>query len=209
MMGTNIRDASSAIFYRMLRPEYLRYLKMTGRSSPLSADSLSMWGAAHGHQTEAHLHCQRVHQASLIMFNEVIPQFATQLASSRVAIDRVTLTRDMHARGINMRHLGFVLLCLPIDATQLRRLVLVEMVSRTLKNILRGRLRTRHEADGVKVSEFHSRQTIRDFLNIISSPYDSSSKLLWWRYDMPREIGCRLVCQTNLGGEFLSNCVDA
>lgn len=146
------------VFARLLRPEFLAALKEAGRP-PLSPDALSAWGGTGG---EADLHNERVAAATRHLVAEVVPDYARDLdsiapaapgkaapataaASSNPRRHRLRqlaepVSEELHARGINMRHAG--LLRSHVRANEVARdALLVEVVSRTLKQMLRGSLR--------------------------------------------------------------------
>lgn len=168
------------------------------------------------------MHGERLNEATRILLHEVIPAFAEQLAASapsqaaapptaplplsrhaslkreqlarRVPIDNASLPRALHSRGINIRHLGWVWRCVPAHKPEVRQVLLVEMVARTLKNMLRAVLRNAHQSDGAKISEHRLRQLIVHFLNRVTNPAEQEVMAFWGR-DMPRNLAERFGTQ--------------
>jgi hypothetical protein len=102
------RDNPNAIFFRLLRPEYLRHFKTQYPHLPLSPDALSRWGGGHGSAR----HNANVAFATRELLNRV-KAFATQLlAMPRTELialaESDSLSFEMHSHGINVRHLGLL-----------------------------------------------------------------------------------------------------
>lgn len=70
-----------------------------------------------------------------------------------VWLPSLNLKQAFHDEGINLRHLGLVRARVDPALVELRRLLLVEMVKRSLKRVLRAKLRHLHRTNG------HGRQT--------------------------------------------------
>lgn len=103
----------------------------------------------------------------------------------------------LHTQGINVRHLGLLRSLLsadnivsscvisPFDTEGSfqhgREILLMEMVHRTLKNMLRHRMRSRHREQVSEPSHFAMRSYIAEFFNdIIGSPTRSSESEAFW-----------------------------
>ncbi|KAJ2121470.1 Intracellular distribution of mitochondria [Coemansia sp. RSA 720] len=87
-----------------------------------------------------------VRSASQFLQNISVPGLARDLASYTTSpLSGDALVTAMHQRGINMRYLGRIADLLPADVksvTNVRRLVIFEMVARATKHIIRGLFRS-------------------------------------------------------------------
>lgn len=108
------RDQS--VFWRFLRPEFLRSFP-----KPLSPDACS---AVVQDLPDRRMHYDNLVEASSLLVGKVIPELAETLVARDYFIPLsegmgVDLSKDLHARGINMRHLGYIrsLLWRPIPGT--------------------------------------------------------------------------------------------
>jgi len=121
-----------SFLYKLLRAELVsRYPK------PLSSDAYSLFGKDNSTEHDA-----EVTEATMFLFNQVIPDFANTL--SRMDESILTASRfieELHRAGINIRHLGRVRACIPTESGRLRDIILEELICRSLKNDLRRRLR--------------------------------------------------------------------
>eukprot|EP00466_Bigelowiella_natans_P018136 jgi/Bigna1/77067/fgenesh1_pg.45_\ len=70
----HLNRPSQAVFFRMLRPEFLQYLKENGHP-PLSCDALTNWGQSY---TDRHEHNDRLRKATRILVEKLIPAFAEE-----------------------------------------------------------------------------------------------------------------------------------
>lgn len=112
--------------YRLFRPEFVaKYPK------PLCPDAYGGWPLENRQQYEAD-----VDEATQTLLNEACPKFAATLDENPTQEDLDTMA---HRAGINMRLLG---VCLGSSRNPLSRMLLIsEVVSRTIKNVLRHRMR--------------------------------------------------------------------
>jgi len=94
-----------AIMWRLLRPEILK----TG-PSPVSPDSYSLFSDSAG-PDQADIHDSVCDKATDRLLRVVIPAFAEELCKwpgDQDVITTISWSREMHSRGINLRHLGFL-----------------------------------------------------------------------------------------------------
>jgi hypothetical protein len=95
---------SQAVFFRLLRPELLQYLKRHNLSPPLSPDALTAWGQL---DRDADAHNAAVRTATRVLLERVIPDFARWLVGlTPKQLESLRLSEECHRRGINMRHLA-------------------------------------------------------------------------------------------------------
>jgi hypothetical protein len=137
----HLTSHSQSLFVRLLRPELLTYLRLKG-SNALSPDALSAWSAG---DEDATRHNADIDNATSILINEVIPSYAAELTSSihtsrEALLLAPSLSSQLHQRGINVRHMG-LLRSKVRHPSPSSTLLLVDMVQRTLKNMLRLGLR--------------------------------------------------------------------
>jgi hypothetical protein len=179
-----------SVLFRLLRPEFLQTLKNDGMSSfceqvstrlsfggmictgspPLSPDAFTLWGAI-----DHVAHNTHVERATTNLLTHVIPSFVKHLeAMSFEELKLLALNREFHRWGVNIRHMGIVRASLVnIHA---RHMLLVDMVARTLKNIMRQSLRNemRRQA-GVGNAYGHVyRELMVTFLNMVSGAHKKS-----------------------------------
>ena len=158
-------------------------MRRSGGFPPLSSDALSGWG---GGSEAAVQHNERVRQATHHLLTVHIPAYAARLDSmdSTGAIVE-PLSQEIHRQGINVRHMG-MLRSLVRTNEAARLTLLVEIIARTLKNLLRAWLRQPVETLEIRrilggsagfasssalqaASAFIARRKIARFLNLMCS----------------------------------------
>jgi hypothetical protein len=132
--SSHLTNRPQAIFYRLFRPEYLQLRKRAGLP-PLSADALSNWG-----REGCEMHNPAVQSATIHLLQQVIPSLARDLDSRSVSALRVPVSEAVHRRGVNIRHIGLLRSYIRVNM-EAKETLLIEVVSRALKNLLRQRLR--------------------------------------------------------------------
>jgi len=132
------------LLYRMLRPELLQKLKSSDKFNMLNPDVYTMWGASDPNKKKQGLEVSR---ATEYMLTTLIPLFARKLRMGEIKI-REPISSLLHQNGINVRHIGVlrkeVLIGLNSDsddAISAANVIMIEMVARTLKNLIRKALR--------------------------------------------------------------------
>jgi hypothetical protein len=104
LICSHLPHSQQSIFSRLLRAEFLQYLRREKLSPALSPDSLSGWG-----ECGARDHNADIHQATAILIHKVLPEFARWLGGQSVhTLQHIRLTEELHIRGINIRHCGLV-----------------------------------------------------------------------------------------------------
>jgi hypothetical protein len=187
-------DPSGAMLYRLMRLELVkRWVR------PLSADAFSNMG-----RHNAREHNSEVTEAFGVLMNEVVPSFAvTWSASLRALVDKgratdldsVSILDDLvlqlHARGINVRHLGAVRAATDDDGA--RALILTEAMARVAKNSLRALLRRDARRSGVPCRERFSALALA-FLNLCLRPLgDARATQFWDDVEMQAEHKFKLL----------------
>lgn len=93
----HLKREEHSVFYRLLRPEFLRYLKEKDISPPLSSDGFTAWGAADPKFRE---HCMEIRRATVVLVRKVVPEFAiwleTALESKERTPEDLVLSVEMH-----------------------------------------------------------------------------------------------------------------
>lgn len=105
---THLTQASSAIFFRMHRAEFLDYLKSkqdVSKFPPLSPDAFSIWG-----KKGAEIHNKNAHLASDHLIRVRIPELVAFMQSSEHLPGN--LGQVLQQWGISVRHLGLVRACI-------------------------------------------------------------------------------------------------
>lgn len=138
---TPVADEPRSIFYKFFRPEFVLSYK-----KPLACDSFTAWGKSDPMFSSNN---KDIVDAFLYLRSFIIPSFADVLDKKVAQLPRQTdgyawwsqekPLETMHAMGINIRHLGLVRShCVNEFA---RRMILNEMLARTVKNMIRRHLR--------------------------------------------------------------------
>jgi hypothetical protein len=131
------RRTAAAIFVQMLRPEFVSKYRV-----PLCSDAFSGFrDRSNKHRDEKDI----VRACKDLSW--LIPRFAAELSElveqkmqqEEIAVVQASLSRLLHSKGINLRHLGA--LFVEASSGSCRMLLLIEMVSRAVKVLCRKRLR--------------------------------------------------------------------
>ncbi|CAM9859639.1 unnamed protein product, partial [Chrysoparadoxa australica] len=108
---------------------------------PLSPDALTAFSRA---DPKAEIWNREVAEATDLLMRSVIPGLAQELCHlSPTALAELRVSAFIHAYGVNCRHLGLVRACIPVQAegsataAQVRELLLLEIVARTIKQLVR------------------------------------------------------------------------
>lgn len=134
-----------AVLARLLRPELV-----AKNPVPLSSDAFTRFGWA-----DAKLHNQEVNDATQRLFAVAIPAFAKTLDEDYFkfklnAVSDLRLAKKLHVEGINIRFMGR---CRNLCASNAsRKLLLHNMVTRSLKTVIRSVCRDTHFSASEKVS---------------------------------------------------------
>ena len=99
-----------AVFFRLLRPEFLQILKNTNALPPLNSDGLTNWARL---EPNVQSHNADIKHATQIMIQDLVPKFASWLqqwvlTASHQEKSNIQLATLLHKRGINVRHIGLV-----------------------------------------------------------------------------------------------------
>ncbi|GAB5355140.1 hypothetical protein AAMO2058_000180600 [Amorphochlora amoebiformis] len=186
----HLHKKRQAVFFRMLRPEFLQWLKKNHRPNKpdekfpaLSCDALTRWGQG---AQDAEEQNNRVREATTILVNKVIPEFAaTFVQKTPRQLRDIQVSEELHRNGINVRHMGLVRFMITgtDDASvAAKRTLLISMVGRTLKNLLRREMRVEHDKHrNAQPSDHDSRAMVVDFLNLVTyaNPEDDTTKDFW------------------------------
>lgn len=155
------RGNRSTLRTLMLRPELVQH-----SACPLSSDA---WSPYERDDPLQAAHDAEVVAATRTLLTTVIPEFASRL-NRHVdnPVGHRELSAVMHSHGINMRYLGCVRVL--VDSPHLRSFLLMEMLSRVIKNDVRALLRSM-----VSLSDADQRKRIVDYFNIIFGECDNSA----------------------------------
>lgn len=184
---THLPQVDSSVFFRFLRPEFLQRCKELNLP-PLSSDAWSLWG---GVGAQARLNNNDVRKATDCLLKDVIPACAMFLDEKygTASLSCVGFRDIMHAFGVNMRHSSLVRSS--VKSPAVRAVIVIDMVQRTLKNLLRNQLRllVLHSGAGDVV-----RSAACDFMRTAAK-----DKTFWWK-KLPPEVEKRFG---SLALEFL------
>jgi hypothetical protein len=173
----HLPQGQKTIFYRLLRPEFIKNFPL-----PLSSDSLSKFADGDPH---AFTHNENSFQATSTLVHNLIPRVVEEMVKQGHELfhdlNHKSLSNYLHRRGINMRHLGLLRhharqISDP-GAEHLSNLLLTEIVSRVCKNIIRYRQRKLLSLTQ-KVTESAFIVLIVDIFNLISGSH-AKSDVFW------------------------------
>jgi len=159
-------------FFRLMRPELLAKVAAAGISKPLSPDAFT------GFTRDAPRHERKMLELRALkvtahLLAEVIPKFARKLDTNERKGDEGSILKEsvasvLHQQGINCRHIG--LLRAFVKGVETRKTLFVEAVSRTLKGILRSKLRNARRTENH--SEYSLRTVTVKFFNMVVNSAD-------------------------------------
>jgi hypothetical protein len=169
-----------AVFYRQLRPEFCRRWRI-----PLCSDAFTRFASAQDNREVRH--------ASHFLRSVLVPQFARELlaatappsSESGVLQACADLCRNVHFVGLNIRHLGAVCTALTAivgDASPLvapKRVLLVEMIARVVKNHLRALWRSLPAL----TPGAHFRRVF-DYLSLVFDSERGDENAFFWRVEL-------------------------
>ncbi len=146
---------------------------------PLSPDAGTAFSRVDPH---ARARNEEIRLATKRLVEVVLPAVALEL--SHLPVDELKglhLSVFIHERGVNMRHIGYVRSCIPETADksnqEARLLLLVEVIGRTLKNLLKD-FQRRWMRSEKSTSEQGMLFLIAQFLNLVTGSHVNSS--LFW-----------------------------
>lgn len=169
------QDVHQTYLYRLLRPEFVKNYHV-----PLSSDAFSLLSVGETFAEEN----QRVRDASAHLFNSVIPHVADMLvqeADRHLESLENQLTESVHREGVNIRYLGLLRKHIVKRSERLGAILLLEMCARSIKNILKSKLREKSKQPGITENRIHlSVMTYLNFLLGRSSPSESMTPEAFW-----------------------------
>jgi hypothetical protein len=136
----NHPSPSSAVFFRLLRPELLLFIKACDALPAVSSDSLSNWG-----RIDSEYHNRICNLYSEFLFLVRIPALARHLDIMADAPWSVSM--EFHKFGVNMRHASLVAFLSRRGFNERwypRRAILSEIITRCMKQDIRKVLREDH-----------------------------------------------------------------
>lgn len=132
------RKARGGVLYKLLRPELL-----IRNEESLSSDVFLQFGKHDRPREEL-----RVVAATKRLYSQIVPDFAQSLIATQ-PVDRYPydwheyVRVAMHRQGINLRYLGSVRRLVPSAEVHIRKVLLTEMVVRTLRTMLDKAMRSK------------------------------------------------------------------
>eukprot|EP01127_Copromyxa_protea_P013751 TRINITY_DN3720_c0_g1_i2.p1 TRINITY_DN3720_c0_g1~~TRINITY_DN3720_c0_g1_i2.p1 ORF type:complete len:1412 (+),score=225.99 TRINITY_DN3720_c0_g1_i2:23-4237(+) len=185
----------NALFYNLLRPQLVQSFP-----SALCSDAFSGWLAFESTQKRAEYN-EKVVSATAHLYNILIPKFAERLETGDETLRTAdALISGLHQAGINIRHLGRVRSLVTNEFA--RKILLEEIVARTLKNMVREELRETMKTLRVSVEDPYL-TLITKFLRPIFSrtrPHPQKLVLPKWETIPYQELAsmCRFTDDENL-----------
>lgn len=148
----------------LFRQEFIRrYHK------PLNPDAFSPFGK----EDNLRVHNQEIEEATLYLYNEIIPQFSNELVHLANKLFAKGLKRLTHNHGINIRMLGRCRSSIAPYFQYHRFIILLECVSRVIKNAIRAKLRkTAKQSEGIGESSY--KKSVIKIMNLVFSDGEDS-----------------------------------
>ena len=162
-------NSPSSIFYRLLRPEFLKWYKKA-----LSSDTFSKFSSGDPNKLT---HEKEVMEAVRVLRTKRIPQIAKLMRSDKSG---AWMTRTMQQFGVNCRYLG--LLRQSLTEKDLRATALGEMCARILSEQLKFHLRETAKKNGLSRKYIFFELTAKFFNSILDNKVfgaEGSTVLLW------------------------------
>ena len=171
------RGNRSTLRTLMLRPELMQH-----SARPLSSDAWSPYACADPLQA---VHDAEVVDATRTLLATVVPDFASRLNRHLDnPVGHRELSAVMHTHGINMRYLGCVRML--VDSPHIRSFLLMDMLSRVIKNDVRALLRSM-----VSLSETDQRKRIVDYFNLIFGECENAA--FFWSSNIKTRVQAKFV----------------
>ena len=171
------RGNRSTLRTLMLRPELVQH-----SPRPLSSDA---WSPYERDDPLQPVHDAEVVEATRTLLATVIPDFASRLNRHLDnPVGHRELSAVMHTHGINMRYLGCVRRL--VDSPHIRTFLLMDMLSRVIKNDVRALLRSM-----VSLSETEQRKRIVDYFNVIFGEREGSA--FFWSCNIKTRLQAKFV----------------
>eukprot|EP01117_Protostelium_nocturnum_P012592 TRINITY_DN4634_c0_g2_i2.p1 TRINITY_DN4634_c0_g2~~TRINITY_DN4634_c0_g2_i2.p1 ORF type:complete len:1322 (+),score=514.36 TRINITY_DN4634_c0_g2_i2:78-4043(+) len=175
----------SAYLYKLFRPEFSQKYHL-----PLCSDAFSNFIKAHDYE----VHNEEIIVATKLLKEQIIPNFAKDL--KEMAMEHIpdykanfpNLLLSLHSSGINIRFLGEVRVHLSEETSgerYWRFIILLEMISRTIKQHIRELLRNKMKKLRQTGEEPYKRMIIR-YLNILFGDVTMSKD--YWAKDLKELI---------------------
>jgi hypothetical protein len=173
---------STSLWYKMLRPEFLQWLKSTRKTEPLSPDSLSSWG-----KIGAQVLNERVCVATKLLLSERLHYIVDFLFYVPLnSTSSLPFNLICHKFGMNVRHLGSVFTVFQNRADSFpsyRRSILLqlfsmEFFSRTMKSLLREACRIRN-TPGIQEKESKIAKLLQHLQELPQSNQNNPFRILF------------------------------
>lgn len=166
----HIKARGQPEFYCLLRAELIERWKSRG-GPPLSPDAYTAFSNS---DPERKRHNRNIDDATTFLFKEAIPELAAELdalSPDEIETFEEDFSKRLHRSGVNIRHTGYLLsLC---KNRRVQRVLFVQIVTRTLKSLLRSYLRKTLEESNEFPSEYLQKCTVVKLLN--STIHDTKS----------------------------------
>lgn len=192
---THLPRLGTPEFYRMLRPEFLQIWKEKNQGAALNPDAYTHFSAG----PDSRQLNRTVTDATRYLLDEVIVDFVDRFSDHVAEFDYThPCSQLLHQHGINARHMGLIRsrLWFPPQLS----FWLMEMLARSIKNVLRARLRTAAEhgsninssastatdtteataTDGRSSSETSLREIVISVLNLVSGSSKEQERSIFW-----------------------------
>jgi Clustered mitochondria/Translation initiation factor eIF3 subunit 135 len=149
-------------------------LEPPATAAPLSPDALSKFSRLDPNAYDRNL---EIRDATERLVKRVIPALARHLSlanENEIELFTQSPSRYLHSFGVNMRHCGLLRSFVPVECEALRRTLLIEIVSRTLKQMLRD-FQRRWMVNERSSSDYGLHLTIVQFLNLVTGSHGNSA----------------------------------
>ena len=205
------------IYYQMLRPELVN-----GYKEPLSSDAFSGWSENDKNKEKYN---SAIKKCTEFLHYQIIPSFADKLQKNHLEsigplpenkkqweelpqqaiigiLDASDLSSTVHYYGINVRHIGRIRSLLTVDSY--RCFLLINILARTMKNILRNDMRVLMSKSLGSPSDIPFRDLVLSTYRKIVPPCTDASNLISSFVPTTSPCGSVLPPSTNPSPSFPS-----
>lgn len=197
LMPPTLPDSSSVSYLvNLFRPEFVKRYSIS-----LCPDAYSSFISPN----ERDLVNNDIQEATFYLKSKLVSKFANEISNITLSIHRIQypLLQSLHAAGINIRYIGLVRSHLESSEIYWRHVLLVEMISRVIKQNIRTKLRDMSKNLKQPGDEPY-KQTVITELNLIFSKRKTS--IYYWKVTLKEQLikkfGSKSLSSKELENEY-------
>ncbi|PRP82853.1 hypothetical protein PROFUN_04716 [Planoprotostelium fungivorum] len=183
----------SSFLVNLFRPEFVRtYPK------PLCSDAFSSFL---DRKQRIEINDDIRNATSSLLFSTV-PKFASQLEEQKIEVSKkYPLIESLHHNGINVRYLGLLRAYLSKGIKYWRYIILIEMVSRTIKQMMQTKLREMAREVKTQGDVPYKKMIIRELNSIFGNRDESSA---YWSHMIYNSLKRKFLISSEFVESFIS-----